>query len=366
MRELKLRKGLLALFFLISLSLFSFVNTKAVKQVSLQGEATELTILSYNVENLFDTINNPLTDDDEFLPTSERRWTKQRYYKKLHHIAKVISRAGGVLDFPAFVGLLEVENNEILEQLIHQTDLANAKYQYIITHSPDRRGLDVALLYSPKLFTLLEHREIEITFPSNLEKKSRNILHVSGLIGNQEPLHLFVCHAPSRRGGARATQAYRNRVMQELKKACQEVYEANSKAHIVLMGDFNASLKEVNNSKALGSRNINHYNRKAEDKELQLFNIMSEIPENNAPASYCYKGHWEQLDQFIISQSLLRADSPLSYQRGSVRNYAPAYIQRSKQKSAGFPIPWRTYLGTYYIGGYSDHYPILMKLTLNQ
>ncbi len=368
MRIAKLRKGIVGLFFLMSVSLFSFMNTKHIKQNRMKQQDTELMILSYNVENLFDTIDNPLTEDDEFLPTAERHWTKKRYFKKLHHIANVISRAGGEISFPAFIGLVEIENNEVLEDLTHHTDLANAQYKYVISHSPDRRGIDVALLYRPELFTLLERREIEITFPSNLDKKSRNILHVVGKVLDEEPLHLFVCHAPSRREGAKETQRYRNTVMQELKKACQEVYEANPKAHIVIMGDFNAPPNEINHSKALGSKTLSrrYHNKHLTAKELILFNIMSEIPEDNAPGSYCYRGRWEQLDQFIISQSLLREESPLQYQYESVRNYAPRYIQRNRRMAAGFRVPWRTYLGPHYIGGYSDHYPILMKLKVSK
>ncbi len=365
MKGIKQRKGVLGIFLLIIISLFSFMSIKPMKQNIMKQRDTELMVISYNVENLFDTIDNPLTEDDDFLPSSERHWTKQRYYKKLHHIANVISRAGGELDFPAFVGLIEVENNEVLEELISHTDLANAQYKYLISHSPDRRGIDVALLYQPQLFSILEHREIEISFPSNLGKKSRNILHVIGQL-EQELLHLFVCHAPSRREGAKETQRYRNTVMQELKKACQKVYENNPKAHIIIMGDFNAPPNEINHSKALGSKNLSrrYHNKHLKDKELILFNIMSEVPEDNAPGSYCYKGRWEQLDQFIISQSLLREGSPLQYLSESVRNYAPRYIQRNRRISAGFRVPWRTYLGPHYIGGYSDHYPILMKLKL--
>ncbi len=366
MKRLALGKGLGITIILTIVVLFSFMNGKCMKQNNMKQEERELTLVSYNVENLFDTIDNPLTDDDEFLPSAERHWTKKRYYKKLHHIANVISRAGGELDFPAFVGLVEIENNEVLEDLTLHTDLANARYKYVISHSPDRRGIDVALLYRPDVFTELEHSEIEITFPSNLDKRSRNILHLFGKVFNEEPLHLFVCHAPSRREGARETQRYRNTVMKELKKACEQVYEEDAEAHIIIMGDFNAPPNEINHSKALNSKFFSRrYNNKhLKDKELILFNMMSEVPDDNAPGSYCYRGRWEQLDQFIISQSLLREESALQYLDNSVRNYAPRYLQRNRRISAGYRIPWRTYLGPHYIGGYSDHYPILMKLVV--
>ncbi len=358
--------------FFLSLSLitiiipYSFMNHKDIQQNHRPTKWKELSVISYNVENLFDTIDNPLTDDDEFLPTAERHWTKQRYHKKLQHIASVVSRAGGTIDFPSFVGLIEVENNEVLEDLIHRTDLSNAKYQYLISHSPDRRGIDVALLYRPEVFTVIGHNEIEISFPSNLEKRSRNILHVEGKLYNQETLYLFVCHSPSRREGAKKTQAYRNTVMRELKRACQDLYNENPNSHILIMGDFNAPPSEVNHSKALGSKNLSYrYSKKHSDsKELILFNIMNQIPKDNPAGSYCYRGRWDQLDQFIISQSLLKEDSSLQYIDRSVRNYAPRYLQRNKRFASGFRVPWRTYLGPHYIGGYSDHYPITMKLQI--
>ncbi len=350
--------------FALNILLLSFIPNKQMRHKNNRNKVKELTVLSYNVENLFDTIDNPLTDDDEFLPNSARHWTKARYFKKLHHIANVLSRAGGQLDFPALVGLVEVENNEVLEDLIHKTGLNQAQYKYVISHGPDRRGIDVALLYQDSIFKILSKREIEIRFPSNLGKKSRNILHVSGLILDKEPLHIFVCHAPSRREGAKESQKYRNTVMQSLRAAAELIYQDNPKAHIIIMGDFNAPPEEINYSKALDSKMLSRrYNNKhLKDKHLILFNIMSQIPEHNTPGSYCYKGRWDQLDQFILSQSLLREDSPLQYKDESVRNYAPRYLQKNNSVASGFNTPWRTYAGPYYIGGYSDHFPILMKL----
>ncbi len=332
-----------------------------------QEQGKEIRIVSYNVENLFDTIDNPLKNDDDFLPNSRRHWDSKHYYRKLKQIAQVIQRAGGYYEYPALVALVEVENETVMTDLINRRSLRNAHYQYLISHSPDRRGIDVALIYRPELFKIIKHRELIVNFPNNPNKKSRNILHVLGQFNNQEKLNLFICHAPSRREGVRQTKAYRQEVMKQIRLACQEIYHNNKEEHIIIMGDFNASVKEVNEPNALASSMLKPKDKqKLSDHELQLLNICSQINKKISKGSYCYKGHWEQLDQFIISQSLLKSKK-LNYIDRSVYNYNPSYLANKRVKSGTrFLMPWRTYAGSTYLGGYSDHYPIVMKLQLSE
>ena len=164
-------------------------------------------VMSYNVENCFDTADNPDVADEEFLPSGERYWTEGRYYRKLQHIAQVIQSAGG-WNTPALVGLCEVENDSVMHHLLTRTSLRQLDYRYCITHGQDQRGINVALLYQRDQFRWLGAEEIEITLPQK-ERPTRNILHVWGEIQTSDTVDVFVCHMPSRSGGEIASRPKR-------------------------------------------------------------------------------------------------------------------------------------------------------------
>lgn len=162
-------------------------------------------VMTYNVENFFDTRDNPTKNDDEFLPSGNRYWTQSRYYHKLQQIAKVIS-AAGEWSTPALIALCEVENDSVLSHLTRRTPLRWQDYRYIITQSPDPRGINVALLYQRDQFFYLRHESIPIRFSGNKHKLTRDILHVYGKIITGDTLDVFVCHFPSRYGGEKESE----------------------------------------------------------------------------------------------------------------------------------------------------------------
>lgn len=329
-----------------------------------QPKARELSVLCYNVENLFDTIDDPRTDDNAFLPQGANRWTSRRYWRKLGRIAEVISRAGGH-QFPALVALVEVEHEAVLRDLVTHTALASAGYRYVLTSGSDPRGIDVALLYRASDFVLEDWQEYNVRLEHEPERHLRHILRVSGHIGREE-LHVFVCHLPSRREGARRTEPYRRAVARRMRQICDSLYVARPEGHQLIMGDFNGLPDEAATAVDLAAAlELPHAPPQQRSGSLRLYNLSAKVPEGIPPGSYYYRGRWEQIDQFIASESLLIEDCGLRYVAHSACNYAPRYLGH-RPRCAGFLAPWATYRGTHYSGGYSDHYPIRLSLVVQE
>lgn len=320
----------------------------------------ELSVLCYNVENLFDTIDDPRTDDNAFLPRGAYHWTPRRYWRKLGRIAEVISRSG-LYRFPALVGLVEVENEAVIKDLVTHTPLSKAGYRYVVTSGRDPRGIDVALLYRPDAFSLEGWREYNVRLEREPERHVRHLLLATGRIGS-EALHILLCHLPSRREGARRTEPYRRAVARRMRQICDSLYTADPLAHILVMGDFNGLPHDAATALDLAAAlELPHDPSSLSARELRLYNLSATSPEGTPPGSYYYRGRWEQIDQFIVSESLILGPGRLRYVLGSARNYAPPYLGH-RPKCAGYLAPWSTYRGTHYTGGYSDHYPIVLSL----
>ncbi|MBF1390174.1 MAG: endonuclease/exonuclease/phosphatase, partial [Porphyromonas sp.] len=191
-------------------SLAFLLLTLHISSPQLWAQRKLLRVMSYNVENFFDTEDDPTHDDASFLPTGEQHWTHARYQTKIQHIAEVISTVGGEA-FPDLIALMEIENATVLSDLLHRTALGEkAGYRHIITHGEDKRGINVALLYAPETFRLITSEELPIHFPFDSLRRTRSLLRVTGEVPSGDTLHVFVCHLPSRRGGALASARYRN------------------------------------------------------------------------------------------------------------------------------------------------------------
>lgn len=293
------------------------------------------TVLFYNAENLFDTIDDPLKNDNEFLPQAEKHWNSYRYYHKLSSIYKTIA-ACGKWEFPAVVGLCEVENRKCLEDLCLYTPLSKAEYRIVHYESPDMRGIDVALLYNPNIVTVLSSRAITPAF-SNKDIKTRDILYVRGLM-DTDTVHFFVNHWPSRRGGQQASEPKRIAVAQTLKSVADSILHVNPKALILAMGDFNDQ---------------------SEDKSIALLSesLVPSLPEKeSAPGSLKYRQAWQTFDLFLASPELLKQKCSAHY---IIANHD--FLLINDQKYLGTK-PFRTYAGPRYLGGYSDHLPIYIQI----
>lgn len=296
-----------------------------------------LTFMELNCENLFDTRHDSLKNDLEFLPEGSYKWTPYRYWAKLNHLGQEIVAQSNPI--PDFVAMCEVENDSVMFDLTKRSLLRNAGYEYVMTSSPDERGIDVALLYQPASFSLLHSHSIRIK-PLPNTRPTRDILYASGLIITGDTLHVFVVHAPSRRGGEQASRPYRLHVASQLAEAVDSVYAISRDAKIIIAGDFN----DYVDSPALQYLYEHH-----------LINITADAKgSHGAKATYRWHGEWRSLDQILCSPSLA------ARKQSSVIGDLP-FLLEDDEKYGG-KKPYRTYLGPRYLGGYSDHLPLVVQL----
>lgn len=309
-------------------------------------------VMSYNVENCFDTADNPDVADEEFLPSGERYWTEGRYYRKLQHIAQVIQSAGG-WNTPALVGLCEVENDSVMHHLLTRTSLRQLDYRYCITHGQDQRGINVALLYQRDQFRWLGSEEIEITLPQK-ERPTRNILHVWGEIQTSDTVDVFVCHMPSRSGGEIASRPKRLLAANRLRACVDSVLSMRTTPQCLIMGDFNDMPEDESLLVQLRAQAF----PMDEFVSDQLYNLFY-----FGKGSYKYKGEWNQLDHFIVNGLLLDKKHSMHLQENGNIIYKPGFLLTEDKTGRGMR-PFRTYYGFKYEGGYSDHLPLLCTFVL--
>lgn len=307
-----------------------------------------LLVMFWNVENYFDTYDNPSTTDEEFTPTGDNRWGRARFEKKRDDIAKTILLAADQYgDLPALIGLAEVENAFVLQELLEETPLARTQYKYIHKDSPDSRGIDVALLYREELFTPLETKYIGFSFPT------RDVLYTKGVVNGLDTLHIMVNHWPSKRGNEESSGRKREYVSLKVSHVVDSILLRNPAANIVLMGDFNDT-PASSPLKNLG----------------QLTNLAKWA--DGAEGSYKYRESWSMIDQFLVSENLIREESSIKekneafrpqwiYTHRNMEIFAPEALFAEDATYMGVK-PKRTYSGPRYLGGISDHLPVVFKL----
>jgi predicted extracellular nuclease len=325
-----------------------------VKQpLTLTGDS--LRIAFYNVENLFDIYDDPITQDSEYLPTSKIQWTQERYDKKLNNIAKVIESMG----FPSILGMAEIENRKVLEDLVNQPLIKANNYNIAHFESPDERGIDVAMIYKKGDFDVKNMKYHRIKFVGDNDK-TRDILEVSGILRGS-PLTIFVNHWPSKSGGAAESEPKRVYVAEQLKGFVESLFQKDKNNQIVIMGDLNDEPDNISLTQGLGAKEWadNSYNALTTNV---LYNLASAIKKAGL-GSYYYKKHWETIDQIIVSGSFLSKNSTLVTDKQQIFN---ADFLTYLDKSTGIKAPNRTYTGSIYRGGYSDHFPIFIQVYLKK
>lgn len=297
------------------------------------------TVVELNCENLFDTLDDSLKQDEEFLPASSHHWTIYRYWRKLNRIGQEILSCG-VLDtvavMPDLVALTEVENDTVMRDLTGRSLFRQAGYEYVMTDSPDPRGMDVALLYSPFTFRLLRYHAVRIPKFRDF-RQTRDILYVSGEVITGDTLHVFVVHAPSRSEGEALTRPYRLHVAARLGKAIDSLRAVCPEPKIIVAGDFN------------------DYTRDASIRHL-IGKGLADVSEgacgkHGAKGTYRYHGDWGSLDHILCSGWLK------GKLLGCHINDTPFLLEEDKKY--GGMKPRRTYLGPRYLGGFSDHLPLV-------
>lgn len=312
-----------------------------------QGADT-LRVMWYNVENLFDCNDEPGKDDEEFLPEGKNKWTPYRYWQKQRNLARVIAAVGDQR-LPDIIGLCEVEGDTVLTDLTRRSPLRTASYRYIVTHSPDERGVDVALLYLPGRFRPLAHQSIPI---KGGDRPTRDILHVRGLASPTDTLDLFLCHLPSRRGGERQSRPFRLQAAQTLRRAIDSLYRHTPQAKVVVMGDFNDNLTNTRVAQSLGVA-PSALTSSGFSPSLISLNTDKQL------GTYAYQGRWEIIDHILVTPSLLNAGGRLSTSPRLARIAALPFLLTTDEKY-GISIPHRTYIGPRYQGGFSDHLPVVV------
>jgi len=341
----------------------SFVFVFIIYAFKCYGQSTDelalknryLRLMFYNVENLFDTENDSLTRDEEFLPRGEKFWTKKKYYTKLEHIATTIVSVGG-WDPPQIVGLCEVENRKVLDDLCKRTGLKNLNYRIIHKESPDKRGIDVALLYQKNAFKPLTYKALEVTFPFSPGSTTRDILYVKGLANNNDTLHVFVNHWPSRWGGQLESEQRRMQAAKVLKQEIDSIFKHQTFAKVVIMGDLN----DYPNNKSL--KNVLQAETDFDKLQIdKLYNLSAFIEQTKNIGSHKYEGEWGILDQVIVSGALLKADKGLKTSKENAYVFNANFLLTDDEAYTG-KKNYRTYLGYRYIGGYSDHLPVLLDI----
>lgn len=316
-------------------------------------------VMSYNVENLFDTADDPDKNDNDFLPSGNHHWSNARYNHKLRQIAKVIC-AAGQWSTPALVALCEVENDSVLTHLLRRTPLKQQHYRYYMTHGSDTRGINSALLYRRDQFGYLGHTEYPVVFSRQKHKHTRNILHVWGKVVTADTLDVFVCHLPSRYGGEKESEADRFDAARTLRRICDSLLVIRRTPQLLIMGDFNDTPEKASITEVLAAGRITGIIEPA-----GLYNLFADPREVKFPGTHKYQGEWNQLDHIIVSGNLLDGQSPMHIIAQSNRIFAPPFLLTDDKTWRG-QRPFRTYYGYKYEGGFSDHLPLVADFLLSK
>lgn len=331
-------------------------------QLSAQQQSYKVSLIGfYNLENLFDTINTPDVRDEEFTPTGKNLYTPEVYKDKLGNLSKVISEMGTDLspDGMALLGVSEIENRSVLEDLVKQPKIADRNYQIIHYDSPDKRGIDVGLLYNPKYFTPSNSKNIPLMIYEQDDSTrifTRDILMVEGQMDG-ETITVFVNHWPSRRGGEARSAPLRNAGAMVCKTMSDSIRQVRPDAKILIMGDLNDNPTSPSVAEVLAAKG-----KKKQVKKDGWFNPMWSFY-RQGQGSNAWRDAWSLFDQIIMSHELIEQDTDGYFLYKTVI-FNPAYMVQKTGHFKGYPF--RTYAGGAYMGGYSDHFPVYVALVKAQ
>lgn len=305
------------------------------------------TFVELNCENLFDCHHDSLKNDTEFLPDGSYHWTRSRYWRKLNRVGQTIISCGEKSNgkateshwqLPDLVALCEVENDSVMHDLTRRSLLRKARYEYIMTSSPDERGIDVALMYSPFTFNLLSHRQVVIR-PVKGMPPTRNLLYAEGRVPSGDTLHVIVAHLPSRRNGEAQSRPFRQQVATQIRELVDSVQGAKPDACIIVAGDFN----DYTNSETM---------RTVCSSDMSDISA-SATGSNGARGTYRFQGEWGSLDHIVVSRAMLPKVS-------ECRVHDAPFLLTEDDKYGGVQ-PRRNYLGPRYLNGFSDHLPLVAE-----
>ncbi len=344
-KAILLTLAILAVSILISVIITSFAEGGFSKK-------RNLTVVFYNVENLFDTENTKGGNDAEFTPGGENKWTDERYQKKLVDLSKVLGSVNKK-ELPEIIGLCEIENRKVLDDLVNTKQLSDGNYEIEHFESPDFRGIDCALLYRPNEFMVIKSMPVHVFFDDDQKYTTRDILYVKGETKNKEEFQIFVNHCPSRFGVLEQTEPQRMAVARILNIKIDSVQTLNPDANIVVMGDMNDEPSNKSLSEVLAAKS-------PEVKNAALVNLMYPIHANKK-GSYNYRGTWNMLDNIVVSAGLLDDEGFRCVERQGFVFHEKWMEYEDKNNGI---TPNRTYGGPNYYGGISDHFPVFVNFSI--
>ncbi|MDO5017268.1 MAG: endonuclease/exonuclease/phosphatase family protein [Porphyromonas sp.] len=342
--------GLLTL--LLVLGLTGCGATKTVGTTTAKQYDT-YSIAFYNMENLFDTQDDPdNSGDDDFLPTGPYAWTQKQYEQKLDNLARVISLLGreNTPYGPAFIGTSEIENRRVLEDLVTRDAIKGMGLKVIHEDGPDRRGIDVAALYNPNIFELERYEYIPFKWDENPDFVTRDQLHAYGKIAGEQ-IHFIVLHWPSRYGGSKSSPL-REAAARTTLSIVQKIQASDPDANIVIMGDLNDDPTNVSVSEVLNAKK-----KRSEVPNQGLYNPSASLFEKGV-GTLVYQNKWNFFDQMMVSRHLISKESGLRLWKMEVFDRDFLITQEGKRKG----YPHRTFENNSFINGYSDHFPVLIYL----
>ena len=316
-------------------------------------------VMFYNFENLFDTINDPEILDEEFTPDGPKKWNSVKYNKKIGNLERVLFDIAALdKNYPAVIGVSEVENRSVLEDVIATPKLAPANYRIVHYDSPDARGVDVAFFYRPDVFELEGSAPIPFTMEGLPNFKTRDIVTMWGTIEG-EPFYFMVAHWPSRLGGKEASAPKRERAAEIMRRAADSVLRLDPATKVVMMGDFNDDATDDSITEVLGA--------KGDIRKLESGDYYNPFI-NVLKAGYgtlAYQDAWNLFDNIVVSENLVAGDglkirkaSPKARFYGNI--FSRPYMIQQEGQYKGYPL--RTFVGNNFQGGYSDHFPVYIYI----
>jgi len=317
------------------------------------------TIAFYNVENLFDTVKDSLVFDDDFTSDGSNHWTKERYDRKIEHLAKVMSGIGVRYRMrpPDIIGLCEIENLKVLQDLVAHPLLRYFDYGIIHLDSPDERGIDVAMLFNKGSFlpVSIKHHSLQLLNEERYREYTRDQLVVHGFL-DYEAIYFIINHWPSRRGGETRSRPHRIAAAELNLSIIDSIEQIKFAPKIISMGDFNDNPTDYTFKKVLRTK------RKLMGLgDQELFNPMEQLF-IKGEGSLAYRDRWSLFDQFYVSGNLINGNAPLQVWRAGI--YNPQFLRIQQGQYTGYPL--RTYAGGRYTAGYSDHFPVYIYLIKQQ
>ncbi len=340
-------------YFLLAILLTTF----SINKVTAQKQSVKVAAVGfYNLENLFDTADDPEIKDEEFTPNGKKAWTEDKYAEKLTNMAYVISQMGTDLtpNGLSILGVSEIENRKVLEDLLKEKAIVDRGYQIVHYDSPDFRGIDVAFIYNPKHYEVTKSTPVNVDISQNNDDRTtRDILHVEGVFDG-EPLHILVNHWSSRRGGAKKSAWKRNKAAKQCKTIIDSLKILDSTIKVIVMGDLN----DDPNSPSVQSYLMAVGNKKDLRKNKFLYNPYADIY-RRGQGSNAYRDSWSLFDQIIMTSSLAKEDEN-GYYFYKAQVFNKKYLIQKSGKYKGYPL--RTFSFDKYQAGYSDHFPSLIYL----